>query len=175
MDWLRLAHAPRAAISALDTELIPRRKPRRWPLIDEKQFVGAMWDPVEGHLDPSGTTHAYAKAARSLGAESRACATRSRTLTQRSRTAPGTSSPSRAPSGPSMWSTAGGLWAREVGRMVGLELPVLAMEHMYLITEEMPEVVAFNKETGREMIGVHRFRGRALHAPGAQRHPARHL
>ena len=30
-------------------------------------------------------------------------------------------------------------------RMVGLELPILAMEHQYLITEEMPEVVAFNK------------------------------
>jgi dimethylglycine dehydrogenase len=34
---------------------------------------------------------------------------------------------------------AGGLWAREVGRMVGLELPVLAMEHQYLITEDLPE------------------------------------
>ena len=33
---------------------------------------------------------------------------------------------------------AGGLWAREVGRMVGLELPVLAMEHQYLITEDIP-------------------------------------
>jgi len=29
--------------------------------------------------------------------------------------------------------------AREVGRMVGIELPVLAMEHMYIISEEMPE------------------------------------
>src|SRR6185503_9032908 len=37
---------------------------------------------------------------------------------------------------------AGGLWAREVGRMVGIELPVLAMEHMYLLTEDMPEVAA---------------------------------
>ena len=37
---------------------------------------------------------------------------------------------------------AGGLWAREVGRMVGLELPVLAMEHHYLVTEDMPEVAA---------------------------------
>ena len=45
----------------------------------------------------------------------------------------------------------GGLWAREVGRMVGVELPVLAMEHMYLLTEPMPEVEAFNKETGREI------------------------
>ena len=34
---------------------------------------------------------------------------------------------------------AAGLWAREVGRMVGLELPVLAMEHQYLITEDLPE------------------------------------
>jgi dimethylglycine dehydrogenase len=35
---------------------------------------------------------------------------------------------------------AGGLWAREVGRMVGLELPVLAMEHQYLVTEDLPEL-----------------------------------
>ena len=38
--------------------------------------------------------------------------------------------------------------------MVGLELPVLAMEHMYLLTEPMPEVAAFNAATGREMVGV---------------------
>jgi dimethylglycine dehydrogenase len=53
----------------------------------------------------------------------------------------------------------GGLWAREVGRMVGVELPLLAMEHMYLLTEPMPEVEAFNKETGREMVGVLDFKG----------------
>src|SRR6516225_7961101 len=41
---------------------------------------------------------------------------------------------------------AGGLWAREIGRMVGLELPVLAMEHQYLITGEIPEVKASAKE-----------------------------
>ena len=35
---------------------------------------------------------------------------------------------------------AGGLWAREVGRMVGLELPILAMEHQYFITEDLPEL-----------------------------------
>jgi dimethylglycine dehydrogenase len=41
---------------------------------------------------------------------------------------------------------AGGLWARGVGRMVGLELPILAMEHQYLLTEDMPEVMASDKE-----------------------------
>ena len=41
---------------------------------------------------------------------------------------------------------AAGLWAREVGRMAGIELPVLAMEHMYVVTEEIPEVAALSKE-----------------------------
>ncbi|TIW17818.1 MAG: FAD-dependent oxidoreductase, partial [Mesorhizobium sp.] len=44
-------------------------------------------------------------------------------------------------------------------RMVGVELPVLAMEHMYLLTEPMREVEEFNKSTGREMIGVLDFKG----------------
>ena len=33
-----------------------------------------------------------------------------------------------------------GLWAREVGQLVGIELPVLAMEHHYLLTEDIPEL-----------------------------------
>ena len=32
-------------------------------------ITGALYDPLDGHLDPSGTTHAYAKAARLQGAE----------------------------------------------------------------------------------------------------------
>ena len=76
-----------------------------------------MWDPVEGHLDPSGTTHAYAKAARKLGAE---IVLRNRVV-ELTQDADGT------------WNVVteqgtvkaehvvncGGLWAREVGRMVG--------------------------------------------------------
>jgi dimethylglycine dehydrogenase len=54
----------------MQTELItPSEAKAMFPLMDESNFVGALWDPVEGHLDPSGTTHAYAKAARTLGAE----------------------------------------------------------------------------------------------------------
>ena len=43
--------------------------------------------------------------------------------------------------------------------MVGVELPVLAMEHMYLLTDEMEEVTAFNEATGRELVGVIDFKG----------------
>ena len=35
--------------------------------------------------------------------------------------------------------------------MVGLELPVLAMEHMYLVTDDMPEVIEYNQTHGREL------------------------
>jgi dimethylglycine dehydrogenase len=157
MDFLRLAHA-KGRYLGMDTELItPSEAKAMFPLMDESHFVGAMWDPVEGHLDPSGTTIAYSKAARNLGAE---IVLRNR-VTELTQQADGT------------WNVVteqgtvkaehvvncGGLWAREVGRMVGVELPVLAMEHMYLLTEPMPEVEAFNRETGRELVGVLDFKG----------------
>jgi dimethylglycine dehydrogenase len=41
---------------------------------------------------------------------------------------------------------AGGLWAKQVGRMVGLELPLSPMEHHYLITETIPELAALGRE-----------------------------
>jgi dimethylglycine dehydrogenase len=157
MDFLRLAHA-KGRYLGMDTELItPSEAKAMFPLMDETNFVGAMWDPVEGHLDPSGTTHAYAKAAQKLGAE---IVLRNRVieLTQESDgtwnvvTEQGTVKAEHV-------VNCGGLWAREVGRMVGVELPLLAMEHMYLLTEPLPEVEAFNRETGREMVGVLDFKG----------------
>ena len=52
MEWLRLAHA-KGRYLGMDTELItPSEAKAMFPLMDEKNFVGAMWDPVEGHLDP---------------------------------------------------------------------------------------------------------------------------
>jgi dimethylglycine dehydrogenase len=52
--------------------------------------------------------------------------------------------------------------------MVGLELPVLAMEHMYLVTDEIPEVVEFNKATGKEISHVIDFGAESLPAPGGK-------
>ena len=58
MDFLRLTHA-RGRCLGMETELItPSEAKAMFPLMDETQFIGALWDPVEGHLDPSGTTHA---------------------------------------------------------------------------------------------------------------------
>ena len=54
----------------LETHLVgPRDVREKCPLIDVTDVLGALYDPNEGHLDPSGATHAYAKAARINGAE----------------------------------------------------------------------------------------------------------
>ncbi len=144
MDWLKAAHA-RGRYLGMQTELLTvDEAAERFPLMEKKYFVGALYDAVEGHIDPAGVTNAYAKAARKGGAE----------IYRHNRV---TDMQPRPDGG---WDVitekgsiraehvvnAGGLWAREVGRMVGLELPILAMEHQYLITEDMPEVMASKEE-----------------------------
>src|SRR5690606_12254244 len=47
--------------------------------------------------------------------------------------------------------TATGSWARQVGKMVGLDLPVIAVEHQYLVTEEIPELVERKRQGLPEM------------------------
>ena len=144
MDFLKLACA-RARYLGLDMEIISVDEAAKiFPLMDKRHFIGALYNPLEGHVDPAGVTQAYAKAARNLGAE----VYRFTRVTE------------LHPQPDGSWDVitdkgrlnaqhvvnAGGLWAREVGRMVGIELPVLAMEHQYLVTGEMPEVIASEKE-----------------------------
>jgi dimethylglycine dehydrogenase len=64
-DWLKLARA-RTRYLGQELELLSAEEAaRRCPLIDPKYFTGALYDPIEGHVDPYGVTHAYAKARRS--------------------------------------------------------------------------------------------------------------
>ena len=156
-EWLK-SLAAKGRYLGIETHVItPERAHELMPLLDPSCFVGALETIVDGHLDPSGTTHAYAKAARKLGAQIERftkveeliqCADGSwRVITNKGEV--------RA----EHVVNAGGLWAREVGRMVGREHPILAMEHMYLLTADMPEVAAVNAATGREVIHAIDFDG----------------
>jgi dimethylglycine dehydrogenase len=144
MDWLRLVHS-RGRYLGMETEFVEVDEAARlFPLLDKRYFVGALYDPIEGHVDPAGVTHAFAKAARANGAE----VYRFTRVTDIKPLPDGTwvvitdKGTLRA----EHIVNAAGLWAREVGRMTGLELPVLAMEHQYLISEEIPEVAQSNTE-----------------------------
>ena len=159
LDWLRMAQA-RGTYLGMHMEIISMKEAKELnPLLEERFFVGALFDEDEGSVDPHGVTHAYSICARNRGAEVYQD-TWVKALDQR-------------PDG--TWDVftdrddhvihaehvvnAGGLWAREVGRMCGLELPVLAMEHHYLMTEPMPEVIEYNATRGRELPHMIDFAG----------------
>jgi dimethylglycine dehydrogenase len=156
-DWLK-SIAAKGRYLGIEAKIItPERAHELLPLLDPSCFVGALETVVDGHLDPSGTTHAYAKAARKLGASVERFTKVERLIQDADR----------------FWRVitdkgeiraehvvnAGGLWAREVGSMAGREHPVLAMEHMYLITEDMPEVAEINAATGKEVLHAIDFDG----------------
>ena len=144
LDSLRLI-CSRARYLGMETEMISLEEARNLnPLIDASHFIGALWRADGGHCDPSGTTHAYVKAARQLGASVERF-TRVLSLGQRRDgtwdvvTDKGTVHAEHV-------VNCAGLWAREIGHMVGIELPVLAMEHHYLLTEDLPELKGREKE-----------------------------
>jgi dimethylglycine dehydrogenase len=138
-DWAR------HRVLGLDTRLVgPREIAELCPLIDVTGVIGGVFDPLEGHLDPSGATHAFAKAARLQGAE----IYRHTKVLELTSTAGGWHViTDRGTIFAEHVVNAGGLWAREVGHMAGVDLPVVALEHHYLLTEDLAQL----KNTGVEM------------------------
>ena len=144
MDFLRAERAKHRYMG-LDTEIVGPAEIRELsPITNTDGVIGALYDPLDGHLDPSGTTHAYAKAARKQGAQ---ISLRNKVVEL---------NPNRNGS----WEVvteqgtvnaeyvinAAGLWAREVGAMVGVFLPLHPMEHQYLVTGDIAEVYEREQE-----------------------------
>ena len=144
LDSLKLI-CSRARYLGMQTEMISLEEAKRFnPLIDTRHFIGALWRADGGHCDPAGTTHAYVKAARTLGASVERF-TRVLSLAQRRDGSWDVATDKGTVHAEHVVNCAG-LWAREIGHMVGIELPVLAMEHHYLLTEDIPELVGREQE-----------------------------
>lgn len=144
-EWLQSAWAVFQTMGIEGSRLVTPDEIRALnPLIDIDGVKGGMHDLNEGHLDPYGTTHAYAGAARKRGAE---IILRNRVV-ELNRRADG------------QWDVvtengtivaehvvnAGGLWAKQVGLMAGVDLPVTPMEHHYLVTDDIPEIAVLSEE-----------------------------
>ncbi len=137
----------------LDTKILSPKEVEDFTdgMVNTQGIIGALYDPLDGHLDPSGTTHAYAKAARMGGAE---IVLHNRVLETNPRpdgswevvTEKGTIIAEHV-------VNAGGLWAREIGAMAGVYLPLLPMAHQYLVTDDIPEIMDILK-SGREFPHV---------------------
>ena len=137
-----LATASRLGIEG---EIIgPNETRALWPLLEFNDFEGALHTFNDGYTDPAQTTNGFAKAARNRGAE----IYRHTRVTGLHRTQSGE------------WRietdqgeiiaenvvNAAGIWGTEISAMVGGYLPILAIEHEYLVTEEVPELAEFGHE-----------------------------
>jgi len=143
-EVLRYEHE-RHKVLGIDSHLIgPGEIKKLCPIMDVRNVLGGLYDANEGHIDPYGSTHALAKSARKAGAEIY-LKTRVEDLVHKS---DGT------------WTVvtdkgniqcehvvnAAGLWARELGKMAGVHVPIVPMEHHYLLTGDIDEITEFDSE-----------------------------
>ena len=122
-----------------------------WPLCNAEGLVGALYHPEDGYVQPADLTQALAKGARAQGAQ-----IYRRTKVQ---------GIARASSGEWRVQTdkgdilcehviaATGNYARQTGAMVGLDIPVMPVEHQYIVTEPHPELAA-RAQQGLPELGV---------------------
>jgi dimethylglycine dehydrogenase len=124
----------------IQSELVgPQEMKKIYPLINTEGVVGGLFHPNDGHVDPASVTHALAKGARQRGAEIY--------------TFNPVTDISQAPAGEWVVHTkdgditceivvnAAGLWTSAISAMVGLYLPVIAMEHQHILFEDVPELI----------------------------------
>jgi dimethylglycine dehydrogenase len=131
--------------------LTPGEVKALWPLCETDGILGAIRHPDDGYIQPADLTQALAKGARSRGAE----ILRNTAVTGVSRTLAGE------------WRVetdkgailcehvvcATGNFARRTGAMFGLDVPVIPVEHQYIVTEPHPAILARQK-AGLPEMGV---------------------
>ena len=144
-EWLQSAYRTFQTIGIEDCRLMSADEVRgACPIMETGDVLGGLWADREGYVDTTGTVHAYAGAARKRGA----------TVMEHTRVVELVQRPDLS------WDVvtdggtiraehvvnAAGLWAKQVGRMVGLELPVAPLSHHYLVTETIPELETLGHE-----------------------------
>ena len=129
--------------------LTPEQVKEIWPLCSIEGLVGAIQHPEDGYIQPADLTQALARGARSRGVE----IYRNTTVTDIR----------QQPNGEWVVVTdkgkiacehvvsATGNFARRTGAMVGLDIPVIPVEHQYIVTEPHPEIEKRHAEGLPEM------------------------
>ena len=120
--------------------LSPAEVVERWPLCNSEGLVGAIVHPEDGYIQPADLTQALAAGARARGAEIH----RHTTVTgiEARRGGEWRVKSDRGDIDCEHVVSATGNFARGTGAMVGLEVPVIPVQHQYLVTEAHPEIQA---------------------------------
>jgi len=131
-------------------ELItPAEVKELWPLCNVEGLVGALYHPDDGHIAPVDVTQAMATGARNNGAE----------IYRQTQV----DAIEQQPNGEWLIKTnqgditcehvvsCTGNYARQTLAMVGLDIPVIPVEHQYIITDEVPDLIERKKQGLPEM------------------------
>ena len=124
--------------------LTPAELVDRYPLLKTHDLLGALWDPLDGDIDPSQVTQAMARAARALGARVRRNerVTALRQHKNHEWTVTSLAAGVETEIECEIVINAAGYRAGEVMDLIGRHLPIMTMAHQYLITEEIDELAA---------------------------------
>ncbi len=121
----------------------------KWPYVNVEGLLGAIQHPDDGYIQPADLTQALARGARDRGAEIYRN-TNVVALEQQ----PDDSWIVKTDKGDIACEhvvTASGNFVRKTGDMVGLDIPVIPVEHQYIVTEAHPEIRKFRAEGGDEL------------------------
>ncbi len=122
--------------------LDPEECARRHPLITTDNLKGALWDPMDGDIDPAQLCQALARRARKAGAEVH----RHTAVTGLTQTADGwIVHTGKGDIHAEHVVNAGGYRCNEIAAMMGTQLPVVSMEHQYFLTEPIPQIEALDR------------------------------
>ncbi len=129
----------------MDIEMMaPDEITQRYPFLETHDLQGGLYDPYDGDIDPAQLTHALAKGARDMGAKIiRFCPATGAKWT-------GTEwiiSTGKGEIRCEYVVNAAGYYAREVGKWFGRDVPMMVMSHQYMLFDEIPEIIAYSKET----------------------------
>ena len=138
MMLLRRSAAMANAQNVACEELTPQQAGDKYPIMRTDDLVGAVWLPGDGKANPTDITQALAKGARNGGVRifEKTRVTAVNTKDGRVTGVETTEGKITA----EIVVNCGGQWARQLGRMVGVTVPLYSCEHMYIVTEKMENV-----------------------------------
>lgn len=109
---------------------------RRWPMMSPEGIIGAVFLPRDGQTSPVDTTLALAKGAKAGGVRIFEKTDVTGVSTKAGRASGVTTA--RGEIEAEYVVDCAGLWGWQVGRMAGVNVPLHAAEHFYLVTEPIP-------------------------------------
>lgn len=120
-----------------------------WPLINADGLVGALWHPTDGHIAPVDVTMALARGARMNGAE--IYQHTQVTGIERSESLEWVVKTDKGDIRCEHVVCATGNYARTTAKMVGLEIPVIPVEHQYIVTDVDPDLKSYRDAGNAEL------------------------